>query len=319
MASFKYKNVYIDKWYSIAGKYENNGKLIGVNRYLEDFYDGEKHFEESEIKMQKEVLNNIVSSNTDLIVGGDLMNQCTSTNYSVINNCISFLGLYSACATFVEGLIVLSNMIDNNKIKEGISITSSNNLSSEKQFRFPNEYGAIKPNYSTFTSTGSVGCVLKRNETNIKVVSSTIGSVVDMGIKDAYNMGAVMAPSAVKTLIDHLNYTKSNVNDYDLILTGDLGVYGAKIFKELLKREYDIDINNHIDAGTIIYKKSQEKYSGGSGPVVLPLVLFNNVLNQKKYKKIIVIATGSLHSPILVNHKYSIPSISHLVSLEVNK
>ena len=317
MASFKYKDVYINDWYSIAGIYENNGVLINVDRYLEDFYDGEKTFEDSEVKMQKEVLSNLIGEKTDLIVGGDLMNQCTATNSSVVNNDISFMGLYSACATFVESLILLSNFVDNRNIKEGIAITSSHNLACEKQFRFPVEYGAQKPSYSTFTSTGSVGCVVSKIPTNIKIVSSTVGSVIDMGIKDANNMGAVMAPAAVKTLMDHLKYTDTKVTDYDVILTGDLGNYGYELFKTLLKNDYDINIKKYIDAGSSIYKKDQEKYSGGSGPVCLPLYLFNNILQNKKYKKILVIATGSLHSPLLVNQKHSIPSIAHLVSLEV--
>lgn len=319
MASIKYKNVYINNWYTIAGKDEDNGKLIGIDRYLHDFYDGEKTFEDAEVKMQKEALYNLINDKTDLIVGGDLMNQTSTTNLSVVNNDISFLGLYNACATFNEGLIILSNFIDNKNIKEGIVVTSSHNLSSEKQFRFPTEYGAIKPGYSTFTSTGSLGCVLSKEESKIKIVSATIGSVVDMGVKDANNMGAVMAPAAVKTLIEHLEFTNTKVSDYDVILTGDLGIYGAKIFKKLLKEDYNINIKNHIDAGSSIYKKEQEKYSGGSGPVCLPLILFHNILKTKKYKKILAIATGSLHSPLLVNQKHSIPSIAHLVSLEVIK
>ena len=317
MASFNYKNVYINDWYSIAGVNENNDILKGINRYLKDFYDGEKTFEDTEIKMQKEVLKKLINKNTELIAGGDLMNQISTTNLSMVNNNISFLGLYNACATFVEGLITLSNFIDKKSIKEGIVLTSSHNLSSEKQFRFPTEYGAIKPNYSTFTVTGSTGCILSKNESNIKIISSTIGSVVDMGIKDANNMGAVMAPAAVKTLIDHLKFTNTKVTDYDVILTGDLGLYGTKIFKRILKQKYDIDLKNHIDAGAIIYKKNQEKYSGGSGPTCLPLILFHNILKNKKNKKILAIATGSLHSPLIVNQKHSIPSIAHLISLEV--
>ena len=319
MASFKYKNVFINDSYTIAGIYENNGKLIGVDRYLKDFYYGEKTFELCEVKMQKEVLNNLVGNDTELIVGGDLMNQLTTTCMSMVNNNISFLGVYSACATFIESLIILSNLINNKNIKRGVVLTSSHNLACEKQFRFPVEYGAIRPDYATFTSTGSVGCIVSNNESNIRVISSTIGSVVDYSIKDANNMGAVMAPSAVKTLVEHLKYTKTTVDDYDLILTGDLGKVGVKIFKELLKSDYEINIKNHIDAGSIIYKESQKKYSGGSGPICLPLILFNNILKQKKYKKIIVIGTGSLHSSLLVNQKNTIPSISHLISLEVIK
>lgn len=317
MASFKYKDIYLNKVYSIAGTNENNGKLKNVDRYLTDFYDKEKTIEDCEIKMQKEVLENLITTKTDLIVGGDLMNQITATNSSVVDNNISFFGIYSACATFNQGIITLANFIQGKSIKEGINITSSHNLSSEKQFRFPIEYGSQKPSYSTFTTTGSVGVVVSKTPSNIKVVASTLGSVVDMGIKDANNMGAVMAPAAVKTLIEHLKYTNTTTKDYDLILTGDLGKYGSELFKILLSNDYGINIKNHIDAGSIIYNNDQEKYSGGSGPVCLPLVLFNNILKQKKYKKILVIATGSLHSPLLVNQKHSIPSIAHLISLEV--
>ena len=317
MASVKFKNVYINNSYSIAGMYENNGNLKNVNRYLKDFYDNEKTIEDTEVKMQKEVLDNLINPKTELIVGGDLMNQNTATNSSVINNNISFMDVYSACATFNESLIIMSTFIDSKKVKNGIVITSSHNLCSEKQFRFPVEYGALKPIYSTFTCTGSVGCNVSKYPSRIKVISSTIGSVVDYGIKDANNMGAVMAPSAVDTLIKHLEYTNTKVNDYDLILTGDLGLYGADLFKMILKKDYGINIRNYIDSGSIIYNKEQEKYSGGSGPVCLPLILFNNILQNKKYKKILFIATGSLHSPTLVNQKHSIPSIAHAVELEV--
>ena len=245
------------------------------------------------------------------------MNQNTATNSSVINNNISFMDVYSACATFNESLIIMSTFIDSKKVKNGIVITSSHNLCSEKQFRFPVEYGALKPIYSTFTTTGSVGCILSNVPSNIKVISGTIGSVVDMGIKDANNMGAVMAPAAVKTLMEHLKYMNKTLKDYDIILTGDLGKYGYDLFKTILKKDYRININNYVDAGAIIYNKEQEKYSGGSGPVCLPLILFNNILQNKKYKKILFIATGSLHSPTLVNQKHSIPSIAHAVELEV--
>ncbi len=317
MASFIYKDVYLNNFYTIAGKNENNGVMKNINKYINDFYYGEKTIEDCEIKMQKEVIKNLLNNKTELIVGGDLMNQLTATNSSVSDLNISFLGVYSACASFISSIIILSNFVQGKFIKEGIALTSSHNLSSEKQFRFPVEYGAQKPSYTTFTCTGSAGCTISKYPSNIKIISSTIGSVVDYGIKDANNMGAVMAPSAVKTLIDHLKYTNTKVSDYDLILTGDLGTYGTELFKLLLKRDYNINIKNHIDAGSIIYKKDQEKFSGGSGPVCLPLIFFGNILQNRKYKKIILIATGSLHSPLLVNQKHSIPSTSHLISLEV--
>ena len=319
MASFKFKNVFINNTYSIAGTNENNGNLKNVNIYINDYLYGEKTFEDAEIKMQKIALNNLINTNThpDILVGGELSNQLSTTSSNLSNKNISFLGLYSACATFIQGLIILGNLIDSKQIKTGINITSAHNLASERQFRYPIEYGAPKPEYSTFTTTGCVGTFLSSEMKGVKILNGTIGSVIDYGVKDAYNMGAVMAPAAVTTLIEHLTKTNTKVTDYDLILTGDLGKVGLNIFKELLKKQHNITIKNLMDAGSVIYKEEQEIFSGGSGPACLPLVLFNKVLGMKKYKKILVIGTGSLHNQTLVNQKNTIPAIAHAVTLEV--
>ena len=145
MASFIYKDVYLNKYFTIAGKNENNGLLKNINKFINDFYYGEKTIEDAEIKMQKEVLENLLNPKTELIVGGDLTNQLTATSSSVKDKDVSFMGVYSACATFLSSIIILSNFIQGKFIKEGITLTSSHNLSSEKQFRFPVEYGAQKP------------------------------------------------------------------------------------------------------------------------------------------------------------------------------
>ena len=138
-----------------------------------------------------------------------------------------------------------------------------------------------------------------------------------MGIKDVNNIGAVMAPAAASTIVRHLEELKRDINYYDLILTGDLGKIGTKILKEFLNINHNIKLNNHIDAGTMIYSESQNINSGASGPVCLPLVLFTKILKNKKYKKILLIGTGSLHTPTLVNQKNSIAAIAHAISLEV--
>lgn len=319
MASFNFKNVFIKDTYSIAGTNENNGNLKNVAMYINDYLFGEKTFEDAEVKMQKIALNNLINrhGHPQVLLGGELSNQLSLTSSNLANKKISFLGLYSACATFIEGLIILASFIDNKRIKNGINITSSHNLTSERQFRYPIEYGAPKPDYSTFTSTGCVAAYLTNELDGIKIINGTIGSVVDYGVKDAYNMGAVMAPAAVETLVEHLKNTKTIVTDYDLILTGDLGKVGLEIFKELLKQKHNITIKNLIDAGSILYNKEQEIFSGGSGPVCLPLVLFNKILQTKKYKKILVIGTGSMHNQTLVNQKNTIPAIAHAVTLEV--
>ncbi len=317
MASIKYKNVYLKDNYNICSKLEYEGN-IKPDLLIDDYYYGCKTFEGAEIKMQRTVVDYLIANNKiDLIIGGDLSNQLAITSYMACNYDIPYLGMYSACATFNSALLIMSNLIDTNKIKNGIVITSSHNKVAERQFRYPVEYGCPKAKRSTYTATGSSGVILSRDKTNIKVESSTIGKVIDSKIKDVNNIGAVMAISACDTLYQHLKDLNRDINYYDIIITGDLGIYGSKIFKEYLNKEYNIKIKNYIDAGSNLYKEEQELYAGSSGPVTLPLYLFTNILKKNKYKKILLLATGSLHSPTMVNQKNTILSTSHAISLEV--
>lgn len=322
MASLKYNNCYIKDSYSIVGPMEKMGQIKNYDLTIDDYYFGEKTFEKAEVKMQRKAIdeillrNNLTQSNIDLVVGGDLFNQIAVTSNALENYNISFLGTYSACATFVESLIISANMI-NKSIKKVIAITSAHNLTAEKQFRYPVEYGSPKHKSNTFTATGCVTCLLTNEKSRIKLESATIGQVVNMGIKDVNNMGAVMAPAAASSIIKHLQETKRDINYYDVILTGDLGSIGTEILKEYLNINYKIKLKNHIDAGMQIYSDNQDVNAGSSGPVSLPLVLFNKILKNKKYKKILVVGTGSLHTPTFVNQKNTIGAIAHVVSLEV--
>lgn len=322
MASLIFKNVYINDQETVVGPYENNG-ILNFNNSIKDFYGDEKSFENCEIKLQKIVFDNILRKNNlsdiniDLVVGGDLMNQITATSFNMRDYNIPFLGVYSACASFPESLLILANMIDSKFLKKGIAITSSHNLTSEKQFRFPIEYGCLKPKRSTFTATGAVSTLVSNKVSKVKVESATIGRVIDYGIKDPFNMGAVMAPAAASTIVNHLNELNRSINYYDVVLTGDLGEVGSQILKEFLLKNNNIKMKNHLDAATLIYSDEQETFSGASGPVALPIVLFNKILKQRKYKKILIVGTGSLHSPVMCNQKNTIPSIAHAVSLEV--
>ena len=322
MASLIFKNVYINDQETVVGPYENNG-ILNFNNSIKDFYGDEKSFENCEIKLQKMVFDNILHKNNlsdiniDLVVGGDLMNQITATSFNMRDYNIPFLGVYSACASFPESLLILANMIDTKFFKKGIAITSSHNLTSEKQFRFPIEYGCLKPKRSTFTATGAVSTLVSNKASKVKVESATIGRVIDYGIKDPFNMGAVMAPAAASTIVNHLNELNRSINYYDVVLTGDLGEVGSQILKEFLLKNNNIKMKNHLDAATLIYSDEQETFSGASGPVALPIVLFNKILKQRKYKKILIVGTGSLHSPVMCNQKNTIPSIAHAVSLEV--
>ena len=323
MASIKYSNCYINDSYSVAGPMEKAGQIKNYDYTLDDYYFKEKTFEDAEAKMQQKAIDNLLfrnklnESNIDLVIGGDLFNQIGITSKALENYNISFLGTYSACATFVENLIISANMLIYKNIKKIIAITSSHNLTAEKQFRYPVEYGAMKYKCNTFTATGSVACLISNNESNIKIESSTIGQVINMGLKDVNNIGAVMAPAAASTIIKHLEETKRDVDYYDVIVTGDLGSVGSKILKEFLNINYNLKLKNHIDAGMEIYSKTQDINAGSSGPVSLPLVLFNKILKNEKYKKILIVGTGSLHTPTLVNQKNSLAAIAHAVSLEV--
>ena len=218
-------------------------------------------------------------------------------------------------------MIIEYNIINSMQIKNAIVSVSSHNCTSEKQFRQPVEYGGPKPKRSTFTVTGAASALLSNKQNSIKVSSATLGTVVDLGIKDPFNMGAVMAPAAAKTIYEHLINTKTNPSDYDMILTGDLGIYGKKILKDYMQDEYNIELGNLQDSACMIYElDKQEVNAGGSGPACLPLVSYGYILDKMKknrLKKVLLVATGALLSQTLVNEKQTIPAISHAVCLEV--
>ena len=327
-----YKNVYIKETSTIAGIYESNGPLKKYfdKTYNKDFYFEEKSFEKAEIKLLKESIKilltktNLKEEDIDLIISGDLSNQITASNYSIRDFNIPFLGIYNACATSGEGLIIASSFIDSKKANNCIVSTSSHNMAAEKQFRNPTEYGTPKPETATFTATGGASILLTSKKTNIKINSSTIGRIIDKGITDVNHMGAVMAPAAADTIYRHFKNTKTSIKDYDLILTGDLGKYGKEILINYLKKEYNIDISKkYDDCGTILFDtKKQPVFSGGSGPVCSALVNYSYIysqLKEKKYKKILLVPTGAIFSPTLIFQKETIPAIAHAISLEVTE
>lgn len=318
MVSINFKNVYINEVYSLASLDEYKGNIKNANKYIDDLYYGEKTYEAAEIKMQKEVLSNLNIEDA-LVIGGDLSNQLGNMNYTLANYNNSFLGIYSACSSFIESLILASIMVDNNINNKCVCLTSSHVMTSERQFRYPNEYGSLKSIYTTVTMTGAVGAIVSNKKSKYKIINATIGKVIDYKIKDASNIGAIMAPGVASTINSHLYNNKKTMSDYDLIITGDLGELGLTLLKKVLANDYGIlNTKNIIDAGSLIYKKNQNKYLGASGPTVLPFYLFNKVFNKKDIKRILVCGSGSLHNPTLVNQKFSIPSISHVIELEVD-
>ena len=323
MITIKFHNVFIDNNYTLLGRNEHSPVIENkVDKNLNNYYNKEKTVELGEVSYQKESIKGLLNkikkheNDIDLLIGGDLQNQILATNFAAKHFNVSHLGIYSACATFAEGLIIGASFIENGLVKNAIITTSSHNLVSEKQFRFPIEYGAIRKKINTFTATGSVSTYIA-NKGKIKIESATIGKVIDINYDDTNNMGACMAPSAAETIYEHLKSTGRDPSYYDLILTGDIGKYGILIVQEYLKRKYNLIIKNINDSGVLLFDaQNNEKISGGSGPICLPLILFNKI-SKIKYRKILIVATGSLHSALSSNLKLSVPSISHAVSLEV--
>lgn len=330
--TFKYKNVFVEDSATVAGPYEANGPLKKFfDKTFDNLYNGEKSWETAEAKVLEDSINILLNKtkkkndDIDVIISGDLMNQITSSCYSSEKFGFPFLGIYSACATSIEGIILGSTMIDSLKINRAIAATSSHNMSSEKQFRNPTEYGAPKPKTATFTATGGASILLTNENTGIKVESSTIGRIIDYNQTDPFNMGAVMAPAAADTIYRHLTDMNRTPEDYDLILTGDLGTYGKEILIDFMKSEYGIDISkNYNDCGVMLYdvERQKEVQAGGSGPVCSALVNYSlilDLLRKKKVKKVLLVATGALFSPTMVYQHENILSIAHAVSLEVIK
>lgn len=323
MKNIKFTNVYINDYFTLLSGLEHKPTVAKqVNKVIDDYYVNKKTPEEGESEYQHIVVKGLLEKNKlkdtdiDLLVGGDLQNQLFASNFNATNYNTPFLGVYSACASFVEGLIIASSLIQAKGITKSIVVTSSNNLASEKQFRFPIEYGAVKKKVNSFTCSGAVSALLTNKKGKIKVESANIGKVIEMGHTDTNDMGAAMAPGVAETLYDHFTSTDRKPSYYDIILTGDLGVSGLFILKEYMLKKYKIKINNVYDAGAIIYNnKPDSEFAGASGPVCAPLVLFSNLI--KKHKKILVVASGSLHSCVSANLKKPMPGIGHAISLEV--
>ena len=315
--TIKFNNVYVENVSTVAGPFVIEGPLKdNFDKKFTDFYDGEKTFEKCEMKELKEsikiLLDKTKYNEEDISFGisADLMNQLTISNF-----------VYSKLNIPCEEILIAASILENEKNKKAICTTSSHNMTSERQFRNPVEYGAPKPKTTTFTVTGAASLMLTNAKTDIKVTSATIGKVIDMGVDNVFDMGAVMSPSAAYTLNEHLKQTKTKVSDYDLILTGDLGVYGKDIFKEICEKEYNIKLDkNYDDTATMIYDYKENIYAGGSGPACMPLVVYSSIIpkmKQRIIKKVLLIATGALMSPTTCNQKFSIPSVSHAVCLEV--
>jgi stage V sporulation protein AD len=311
---------------SIVGKKEGEGPLGQYyDVVLEDNLWGEKSWEKTESKMFQEAATiamgkkNMKPDDIDYLFGGDLLNQIISASFAARALQIPFFGLYGACSTMTESLSLGSIMISSGYADNVLCVTSSHFCTAERQFRFPLESGSQRTPTAQWTVTGAGAVLLSSQGEGPIITHVTTGRVIDYGIKDANNMGAAMAPAAADTFKAHFKDTGKSPDDYDLIVTGDLGYFGREMTIDLLKKEgYDIS-NKFIDCGCEIYGNDQDVKAGGSGcgcsAVFLSAYLITKI-NEGVYNKVLMASTGALLSPISSQQGESIPGIAHAVTIQ---
>ena len=309
-----------------VGRMEGEGPLGSCFDYVsEDSGFGENTWEKAESRLQQHAFEqallrgSIAESGISFVFAGDLLNQCTGSAYSMRNNGLRFVGMYGACSTMAETLCMAAIFADNSVGTLCAALTSSHFCSAERQFRFPETYGGQRPPTAQWTATAS-GCAVVGAHSEAPFIKAvTIGTIIDMGIKDANNMGAAMAPAAFDTLKTHFANTGTKPEDYDLILTGDLGYVGSEILRDLFLQDGITLGERYNDCGLMLFdREKQDVHAGGSGCGCSASVLCGHILPRVKkgeLKNVLFAATGALMSPTLVQQGESIPGISHCVHI----
>ena len=324
--SFNIKDIYIDSIGIIVSKKEKEGPLSEYfPSYIDDYYCGCKSFEKAQVKMTKASIKKAINksiynfNDIKIAIAGDLSNQIFSSTNSIKEYDFPFIGIYAACASGILAMIVASIYMNQLSLENALIFTSSHLCVSQRQFRYPIEYASIIKDTTTITLTGATSIILSNKKNMIKVSKATIGKVVDVNSKNVNDLGSCMAFAAIDTYMTHLINNNESLSDYDLIVTGDLGKYGKEVFINQIKKK-DSDINDkYIDCGDIVY--NHDGYAGASGPACVMCVSFSYVVDKlikNIYKKVLIIATGALHSQISYQQKESIPCIAHAIVLEVN-
>ncbi|MBE5738431.1 MAG: stage V sporulation protein AD [Clostridiales bacterium] len=311
--------------YSIVGEKEGNGTFREYYDYvLKNDTFGEKTYESAERKLIEHSIANaldnagVKSKDLDLLICGDLLNQIISSSFAARDFDLTFLGLYGACSTMAEALAVGATFIDGGYFNTIACATGSHFSTVERQYRFPLELGNQRPPVSQWTVTGAGCTVLSDKGSKKEIVNATFGKVTDFGINDVNNMGAAMAPAAMSTLITHFEDTHTTPDDYDLIVTGDLGKLGSEILLDLMEHKGYKLKDNYNDCGQMIYSNDQKVYQGGSGCGCSAVVL-NSYIMQKidegVYKRVLFAATGALLSTLSSQQGNTIPGICHAVEI----
>jgi len=315
---------------SIVGKKEGEGPLGNeFDIKVTDSLLGEDTFEKAELKLQQTATDlalqkaGLEHDDIDCIFAGDLLNQCIGSSFGLRQTNMPFVGLYGACSTMALSLAVAAIFIESGVAKHTISVTSSHFCSAERQYRFPLEYGSQRTPTAQWTVTGSGAVILTDTPQKAYIDKITIGAVKDLGVKDANNMGAAMAPAAADTIKRFLTDTGTAPDDYDKIFTGDLGTVGSELLYEILEKQ-NIDIKKqHTDCGMLIFDiEKQDAHAGASGCGCSASVLASYILKRVEsgeYKNILFCATGALLSPTSTQQGESIPSVAHLINIKYSE
>ena len=311
---------------TVAGPKECAG-VVGkyVDKALSDDMFGESTYEKAECKMLAYAIGKAIENadisekDIDMMISGDLLNQIISASFAARDFDFPFLGVYGACSTMAESLALAAAFIDAGYFNRIVAATGSHFSSAERQYRYPLELGNTRPPQSQWTVTGAGGAVVAKSGGSVAITAATFGKVVDFGISDVNNMGAAMAPAACDTILTHLKDMGRTPDDYDLIVTGDLGALGSRIVKDLTW-EKGVDIQpNHVDCGEIVYNVIEDEFQGGSG-AGCSAVVFNSYLMDKlrrrEINRVLFAATGALLSTVSSGQGESIPCICHAVSVE---
>lgn len=316
----------IRTWASVAGKKESQGPLASYfDKIIQDTYFGQKTWEQAEKRLQQLALETLAKKagipQTDfsLVFSGDLLNQCIGSSFSLNRTGIPHLGLYGACSTMAQSLMMAAMTVDGGYSDQVVALTSSHFASSERQYRFPLGYGGQRTPTAQWTVTGAGAALVCSNGKGPKIDSCTIGTVTELGIADAGNMGAAMAPAALQTIQAHFQDMGRSSDDFDLIVTGDLGQHGKAMLLELARRQGTKLGGKLTDCGTMIFDQNrQDVHSGGSGCGCSAVTLCGYLLGQiasGRYKRILFCGTGALLSPTSTQQGLPIPGICHAVSI----
>ena len=316
----------IRAWASVAGKKESEGPLSAYFDLTEkDAYFGQATWEQGEKRMQQLALEtlakklNMQPSDFSLVFSGDLLNQCIGSSFSLRNLGIPHLGLYGACSTMAESLLAASMAVGGGFFDNAVAMTSSHFASSERQYRFPLGYGGQRTSTAQWTVTGSGAALVSNCGTGPRITACTVGTVTDLGIKDANNMGAAMAPAALDTIRAHFNDLSLSADDYDLIITGDLGQIGKDVLLAMSNRE-GMGLGGKLaDCGTMVFDTlKQDVHAGGSGCGCSAITLCSYLLDKikkKKLRRILFCGTGALLSPTSTQQGLPIPGVCHAVAI----